>query len=163
MSQTTSIANANPAKGSPAMISPKSRSVVYRDGVTGLLVRCLIVTAAMLVAAVGLWMALHWGLAFADLGERRLFGITLLIWMAMMTGLVFSEYPRGNQAAMLRVGLATFCRTGFPLLVVLLAVNYATRLNSVAACVGILYAVGLASSLSLEISRMGFSLFKSTS
>jgi hypothetical protein len=44
--------------------------------------------------------------------------------------------------------------------VVLVAVNYATRLNSVAISVGILYAVGLVSSLALEISRLGFPLMR---
>lgn len=145
------------------MTSPESQSIACRDGIVGLLIRCLIVTAVMAVSAIGMWVSFYLELAFTDLGAELLGGVSLLIWIAMMAGLIFSEYPRGDQAAMLRVGLATFCRTGFPLLVVLMAVNYATRLNSVAACVGILYAVGLMSSLSLEISRLGFPLFKSTS
>ena len=81
----------------------------------------------------------------------------------MILGVIFSEYPRGDQLALARVGLATFCRTGFPLLVILVAVNYATRLNSVAIYVGILYAVGLSLSLALEVSRLGLPLNKSTS
>ena len=150
MTQTTSsIANLSKANA-------ENRSVVLRDGVVGLLLRSLLVSAVIAAATLMLLLVHHQGLAFASVPTSVLIGIAVVIWLAMMLGVFFSEYPRGDQAAMARLGLATFCRTGFPLLVVLLAVNYATRLNSVALFVAILYAVGLVSSLALDISRLGF-------
>lgn len=153
MSQTTSIAN--PADDSVAKSSPESHWIVTRDGVSRLLVRAAIVTAALVMASVGLTLARDAGVILTDLSRTVMIGISLIVWISMMLGVVFSEYPRGDQLAMARVGLATFCRTGFPLLVILMAVNYATRLNSVAIHVGILYAVGLSLSLALEVSRLG--------
>ena len=134
-----------------------SQSVLVRDGVTGLVVRGLVVTAAMAVTVLLLLLAKSQNLLLGDLETPMCLGIGLIVWFGMMLGVVFSEYPRGSAAALARVGLATFCRTGLPLLVVLVAVNYATRLNAVAVYVGILYAVGLTSSLALELSRLGFS------
>jgi hypothetical protein len=155
MSETTSIPTTKPPEKFSA-----SDSIVCREGIVGLLVRGVIVTAVIAVATAAMVAAHNWELAFGSLSVRVLISIAVVVWFAMMLGLVFSEYPRGDQAAMSRVGLATFCRTGIPLLVVLVAVNYATRLNSVAICVGILYAVGLVSSLALEISRLGFPLMR---
>ena len=156
MSQTTSIATTEVAEGSPAADAPGGGSVVRRDGIVGLFVRGLIVTAVMAVVVALMLLARNWQVALVDLTAPILAGVTFVLWLAMMVGLVCGEYPRGDQLAMARVGLATFCRTGFPLLVILVAVNYATRLNSVALYVGVLYAAGLVSSLALEVSRLGF-------
>jgi len=137
-----------------AAASPASRSIVVRDGVAGMLVRGMIVSGVIALTTLLLMLLRSQGLAFSDMPVPLLITVALVVWIAMMLGVFFSEYPRGDHAAMARLGLATFCRTGFPLLVILVAVNYATRLNSVAACVGILYAVGLTSSLYLEVSRL---------
>ncbi|QEG24400.1 hypothetical protein [Mariniblastus fucicola] len=144
----------------PAVAESEHRSgegsIVFRDGVAGLLVRAALVTLAIAVATGALLALQSFGLAFGPISVAAVWGIASVVWVAMMLGVVFSEYPQGDHAAMSRVGLATFCRTGLPLLVVLVAVNYATRLNSVALCVGVLYAVGLVVSLALEVSRLGF-------
>ena len=161
MSPTTSIAN--PVEDSVADRSPERRSIFARDGKAGLLARALAVTAALVVTAIGLTMARDAGWMLVELPRTIMIGIALVVWVSMILGVIFSEYPRGDQLALARVGLATFCRTGFPLLVILVAVNYATRLNSVAIYVGILYAVGLSLSLALEVSRLGLPLNKSTS
>lgn len=152
MSQTTStIPNRDEASDS------LSQSVLVRDGLKGVLVRGLVVTAALVVTVLLLLLAKDRNLLLGDLETPMVLAIGLIVCFGMFLGVVFSEYPRGSEAALARVGLATFCRTGLPLLVVLMAVNYATRLNSVAACVGILYAVGLILSLALEFSRLGLS------
>lgn len=133
-----------------------NRSMVFRDGVVGLVARTAVVTAAMGLTLVLLLLVKSQGWFFTDL-ETSLFWISAaVVWIGMCLGVFFSEYPRGSEAALARVGLATFCRTGLPLLVVLVAVNYATRLVSVASLVGFLYAVGLVVSLGLELSRLGF-------
>jgi hypothetical protein len=144
--------SANSKIGAPQ----RNESIVLRDGVAGMVSRCAIVTAVIAIATAGLIAAKGWELCFVGLEETVLIGISFVVWIAMMAGVVCSEYPRGDQLAMARLGLATFCRTGLPLLVVLIALNYATRLESVALYVGILYAVGLVSSLALEVSRLGF-------
>lgn len=136
-------------------------SFVLRDGVAGVIARVAVVSAVVLAAAVGLaWCGGLFGW-FDELPVIALIGIAAAVWIAMVAGVVCSEYPRGDQLAMARLGLATFCRTGLPLLVVLVAVNYATRLNSIALYVGVLYAFGLAVSLLLEVSRLGVSPFAS--
>jgi len=150
MTQSTSIIQGTTA------VSSASRSIVFRDGVAGMFVRGLIVSAVIAVTTLLLLFLRNQGLAFGNMPVALLVTVALVVWFAMMLGVFFSEYPRGDHAAMARLGLATFCRTGLPLLVVLVAVNYATRLNSVALSVGILYAVGLVSSLALDLSRLGF-------
>ena len=79
----------------------------------------------------------------------------LVVLVPMTAGLVLSEYPRGADFAAFRLGLATFCRTGLPLVVVLLVARY-----SVAAFTGeamaflvAFYAVGLTSSIGLSLYR----------
>lgn len=142
-----------------ALNSPESSSanssLVSRDGIAGLIARAFVLTLALGVATGGLLLLRSSQLAFVDCENSVLLGIAFVVWVAMILGIVFSEYPRGDWAVMMRVGLATFCRTGFPLLVILLTVNYATRLNSLAVFIGILYAVGLVLSLVLEVSRLG--------
>lgn len=130
-------------------------SFVLRDGVAGVIARMAVVSMVVMVTAVALVFLGNMFGWFDELPVVALIGIALAVWLAMVAGVVCSEYPRGDQLAMARLGLATFCRTGLPLLVVLVAVNYATRLNSVALYVGVLYAIGLAASLLLEVSRLG--------
>jgi len=122
----------------------------------GLVTRAAIVTAAMGLTLVLLLLVKSQGWLFADLEMPKFLICAAVVWLGMVLGIVFSEYPRGNEAGLARVGLATFCRTGISLLVVLVAFNYATRLVSVASLVGFLYAVGLVVSLGLELSRLGF-------
>lgn len=151
MTQTTSSINHEDTAANLA-----DRSVVLRDGVAGMIARGLLVTAVVAIVTALLLLVRQQGWAFTAVQTSVLVGISIVIWFAMMLGVFFSEYPRGDEAAFIRVGLATFCRTGIPLLVVLVAVNYATRLNSVALYVGILYAIGLLASLALDLRRLGF-------
>ena len=102
MTDTTSIPPTSPPEKFSA-----SDSIVCRSGIVGLLVRGMIVTAVIAIATAAMMAARNWELAFGNLSVRVLISIAAVIWFAMMLGVVFSEYPRGDHAAMSRVGLAT--------------------------------------------------------
>ena len=138
-------------------IADTARAVLFGDGIAGIVARMVVVTAAMTVAFLVALMLNQQGLLLANLSVSVLLGIGSVIWLGMLLGVIFSEFPRGNEYGLARVGLATFCRTGLPLVIVLIAVSDPTRLHSVAAFTGIMYAVGLVVSLSLEVSKLGFS------
>lgn len=132
-----------------------SRVVLFRDGIVGILARIMAVTAGLLLTFLVAWLLKQQGLLLTNLETSALLGIWAVVWTGMALGVVFSEFPKGVETGLARVGLATFCRTGLPLVVILFAVNYATRLHSVAAYTGMLYAVGLLLSLYLELSKLG--------
>jgi len=65
---------------------------VSREGKAGLLVRALIVSAALVVATVGMTLARDAGLMLTDLPRSLMVGIALIVWISMMLGVIFSEY-----------------------------------------------------------------------
>ena len=73
----------------------------------------------------------------------------------MVVGLVLSEYPRGVDFAVFRLGFATFCRTGLPLVVVLLVARYSVAAfgGETMAFLVVFYAVGLTASIGLSLYR----------
>lgn len=81
---------------------------------------------------------------FADLSIGDYGLIWLAITFAMLLGLVFTELPTGDDHTMTRLGLATFCRTGLPLLAVIVIWKYSlssSKLQPIVAA-GVFYAVG---------------------
>lgn len=94
-----------------------------------------------------------------DVPDNFLIADFLIILVSMCVGLLLSEYPSGNEFAAMRLGFATFCRTGLPLLVVALVMRYS---NSTFAgrAIGFLvafYAVGLITSIGLSSYRFSSS------
>jgi len=90
-------------------------------------------------------LVLHWlNQYFVDLtiGESGL--ICLAVTCAMLLGLVFTELPTGDQHTFTRLGLATFCRTGLPLLAVIVIWKYSLSTSKVQPILaaGVFYAVG---------------------
>ncbi len=93
------------------------------DSHWGLLVRISLFSLVML-------FLLGLGLMFGSVVLRRL-GMTTafsasdigIVFMAvlvpMLLGLVLAEIPRGSDWLLFRLGVATFCRTGLPLLIVI--------------------------------------------
>ena len=125
-----------------------------KPGFAGLVNRCLIMTLVM-VAAVGILIVLaKAGVVIPGLSVGYMIATGLCIWKAMMLGLFFGAYPPGNDNAMIRLGLATFCRTGIPLLVVLVGLDYATRPDSATRFLLAIYMVGFFSSLTLEVCKL---------
>ncbi len=102
--------------------------------------------------------ALSWaGIAFTTVPMERLVGLCLIISFAMVQGLVLSEYPRGNDHAFLRLGLATFCRTGLSLMAVIAIAKYSGAASKKEAIffVAVLYAVGHFGSMILSARHTG--------
>ena len=80
----------------------------------------------------------------------------LVVLFSMVVGLFLSEYPQGDDYALMRIGFATFCRTGLPLLVVLLVARYSDpsfTSKTMMAFLIVFYAVGLLTSIGLSLYR----------
>ena len=80
----------------------------------------------------------------------------LTIWFPMVLSLFMSEFPRGDEFIFLRIGGATFCRTGMPLLVILLlSYSRPELLDQMVFLIGSVYAAGLIASILLSVFRLG--------
>ena len=81
-----------------------------------------------------------------------------IIWGPMMLGLLASEFPRGDDYIFVRMGGATFCRTGMPLLVILLLMySNPDLVGQIVVMVVAVYAVGFIASVLLSVFRLGHS------
>lgn len=88
----------------------------------GLAARCAALTLLMggvLLAS----LAVH-SLFESSVPVKWLWATFLVVFVAMMSGLIAAEIPRGTDFILMRLAVATFCRTGFPLLVILVAARY---------------------------------------
>ena len=118
--------------------------MLERRGPVGLGFRAmtlLMIEAIALTAVVVLrWLNQY----FADLTIDETGSIFLAITFCMLLGLVFTELPAGDKHTFTRLGLATFCRTGLPLLVVIVISKYSLSPSKVQPIVaaGVFYAVG---------------------
>jgi len=59
----------------------------------------------------------------SSLPGKVLLAMWLIVLFPVGLSVVFSEFPRGSDWIMFRLGIATFCRTGLPLLIVILVDN----------------------------------------
>lgn len=83
----------------------------------GLLSRVCLVFFVMLI---GLAIALSFDAKWDQgLGEKIVFAMWLSVAVPMTIGVVCGELPKGNDWVLVRLGVATFCRTGLPLLIVI--------------------------------------------
>ena len=84
------------------------------------------------------------GWAFGAMRAQALWAISMIVTFAMVQGLVLSEFPRGDDNTFLRLGLATFCRTGLPLIGVIAIAKYSAgdKREQAIFLVAVLYAVG---------------------
>lgn len=82
--------------------------------------------------------------------------VFLTIWIPMILGLLASELPRGDDYIFVRMGVATFCRTGMPLLVILLLrYSIPDLVDQVVFMIVSVYAVGFIASVLLSVFRLG--------
>ena len=91
-----------------------------------------------------------------EVPSRFLLAMFLVVLFSMVVGLFLSEYPQGDDYALMRIGFATFCRTGLPLLVVLLVARYSDpsfTSKTMMAFLIVFYAVGLLTSIGLSLYR----------
>lgn len=107
------------------MPDPDSRrSLLQRRGVTGLIFRTIALLLLEGVALGAILCCRLQGFCLIDVPTREILMIFAAIVFAMLLGLVFSELPSGDEHTFTRLGLATFCRTGLPLLVVVVISKY---------------------------------------
>ncbi len=116
-----------------------------------LTIRLTTLTSVMAVLwGASLWVNRRWTTLVPDpvLGQA-----VAVIWFSMLVGVIASEYPKGNDYVGLRFGLATFCRTGLPLLHVLLNMfNYASEFKEAAiGYIAIYYLIGFPLSIALSL------------
>ena len=122
-----------------------------RTDVIGTCVRCSLMTLVLLVVvlfAFGVREVFSLSIPF-----RFLAAISLIVLVSMLAASVVSEYPRGDDYLMMRLGFATFCRTGLPLLVVMIVARYSepTFANETFGFLVAFYAVGLVTNIRLSL------------
>lgn len=139
------------------MKNPESNSVpanvLFRADMVGVAWRCLTVLMLLLGLLAAILMIQTQFFSAAGLSSGQITVLAISFAIAMAGGLFFSEYPRGDELALARMGLATFCRTGVPLVVILLIERYSNveLLEHGILIVVLLYGVGLFSSIILSL------------
>ena len=144
--------------GDRFMSTPSSgRSLLKRSGWLGLLSRAAAVIGLELTALLVMLLLARQDIAFEALGLSQMAALFAVITFAMVQGLVLSEYPRGDDHTFLRLGMATFCRTGLPLMVVAAIAKYSVAEIKPSAIffVCVLYAVGHFGSMILSAQHDG--------
>ena len=79
----------------------------------------------------------------------------LIVAVPMLAGMFLFELPRGSDWLLFRLGVATFCRTGLPLLIVL-SVSVFAKANLASAAYGFLayfYLIGFLASVWISVNR----------
>lgn len=98
------------------------KRMLKHEGIAGTIYRSLFVFAITVIAAAAGWMLGNFKGISGPLSDLAL--VVAAIGVPMVAGVFASEYPPGVEFVFVRMAGATFCRTGLPLLVVLL-LNYA--------------------------------------
>ncbi len=132
------------SRASKLLLSPSAR---------GLVARSIMLSVVMAIGlAIGFLVASAAGIEFPAWGIIVTF---LVAYIGAMAGLFFAEYPAGNELAMTRIGLATFCRIGLPAVALLFITGYSGRAFATCACafLGAFYLVGLMTGVCLSLMR----------
>ena len=134
-------------------VNARSVTLLRRDDPVGTGMRVVALVMVLLVC-LGVAFTIR-NVLSVDVSYRFLLAAFLIVVFSMAAGLVLSEYPRGVDNYPLRLGFATFCRTGLPLLVVMLVARYsvATFASQTAGFLIAFYAVGLTTSIGLSLYR----------
>lgn len=89
------------------------QNALSEDSKRGLLARVIVFCVGMLAL-----LALSWGASRSfsvDIPFRELLAVFFAVAIPMTASIVVGELPRGNDWIMMRLALATFCRTGLPI------------------------------------------------
>ena len=132
---------------------PPRRSMIQRPGVVGLFSR-VVVLLLLEGITLGAIAWLRWmNYSLVDVPLMEIVMIFAAMTFAMSLGLVFTEVPGGIEHTFTRLGLATFCRTALPLLVVFVIWKYSVcslKSKPIFAAV-VFYAVGHFCSMILSL------------
>ena len=130
--------------------------LLFQSGNWGLVIRIFAVCFLLVLVLV-----LLIGLRCAEclpvqLTEKQIMIACLVAAFSTVTAQFFSEYPTGNDKAMLRLGLASLIRTGFPALVIITGavINDSMMTVEMIGTLMLFYGVGLFASLYLDIGRL---------
>ncbi len=134
-------------------LRPKS-SLLRQESNFGLAARATLFVLTMLVC-----FAI--ASAFRFLAGAELIPFKVLVAMFLVTaipigvGLILAELPRGESWVLMRLGVATFCRTGLPLLIVILVEQILTGVITEHAFgfLAFFYLVGFFSSVWISVNR----------
>ena len=99
-----------------AKASHKKKPLIERDSILGLVVRLFAFLTVMILA---FGIACLTNFEANGLPRKILMSMWLIVLVPVGMSVVFHELPRGNDWALGRLGIATFCRTGLPLLIVI--------------------------------------------
>ncbi len=94
------------------------KALLKNDGMSGTMFRSLFVFALTVFAAGVGWMFGNFAGISTTLTDLAM--VMGAIGLPMILGVLASEYPPGVEFVFVRMASATFCRTGLPLVVVLL-------------------------------------------
>lgn len=135
------------------MAAIKQNSLLGRNTWVGLIARIAVSLGLM---GLSLIPALMLNASVVHEPQKMVMVAFLAMLFPIMAAVVLSEIPRGNDWLMMRVGLATFCRTGLPLLIVIYCSEIAA-LNLSEPAIGFLayfYIFGLTMSVWMSINRV---------
>jgi hypothetical protein len=134
--------------------APASQSLLKSDSILGMALRLVLFLLLLVVAFVTAFLVNQIWLHLVPSN------IVLVMWLItvapMLVGVVCSEFPRGNDMAFFRLGIATFCRTGLPLLIVLIVdrVGGAHFGREAYGFLGFFYLIGFVASVWISISQI---------
>jgi len=130
--------------------------LMFQSGRAGLAVRIFVVCLLM-----GLVLVLLIGLLCAEclpsrLTEKQIIIAFLVAVFSTAMAQIFSEFPTGQEKALLRLGLATSIRTGFPAMVIVAGatLNDSMMTIEMISILMLFYGIGLFASLYLDIGRL---------
>ena len=135
------------------MAETKRNSLFTQETWVGLIAR---VVATLFLMCISLAFAIWMNTSFVHEPPKMVLVAFLAMLFPMISAVFVSELPRGNDWLMMRVGLATFCRTGLPLLIVIYCKEIAA-INMSEPAIGFLaffYIFGLTMSVWMSIIRV---------
>lgn len=114
----------------------------------GLFVLLMLSTLALAVLFKSLFLV--------SISVHQVIAMFLVAGLPMLVGLILSEVPRGTDWLLFRLGIATFCRTGLPLLIVIVVIQL-SKVGLADPLIGLLaffYVVGFLASVWISINRI---------
>lgn len=132
---------------------PRLPNCFFEDNHAGLGVRIGLFTTIMLIClALGSLAKIE--VALIDIGWNQLMVAFLIVWVPMMVSMVAAELPRGEDWIFFRFALATFCRTGLPLIFLLvIMLRFQDGPSATVGFMAFFYIVGFLSSVGISVSR----------
>ena len=116
--------------------------------------RSLILLAVIVVSTAIARLLVNW-LGDQSLSFSDALTVALTIGLPMVLGVLAAEYPRGDEFVFLRLAGATFCRTGLPLLaILLLSYSDSDWVDRLVFLIVFVYAAGFVTSVLLSVFRL---------